>query len=76
MNFKKIMFRLVYIKLFLRDGDKNEYRKVLRFFLKDLSFVVVGPCIGESGPFAIMQNSVPFDTNKVSLCCTGSIHGS
>jgi hypothetical protein len=26
MNLSKIMFRLVYIKWILRDGDQNEYR--------------------------------------------------
>ena len=45
MNFKKIMFRLVYMKLFLRDRDQNEYRNVLDFFLMDLVIVVVGPCV-------------------------------
>jgi hypothetical protein len=41
MNFKKIMFRMVYTKLFLRDGDQNEHRNVLHFFLMDLVVVVV-----------------------------------
>jgi hypothetical protein len=68
------MFRLVYIKLILRDGDQNEYRKVLHFFLTDLVVVVVGPCISGSEPFAIVQNSILFDANKVSLCYTVSIH--
>jgi hypothetical protein len=44
MNLKKNMFRLVYIKLILRDGDQNEYRKVLHFFLTNFVVVVVGPC--------------------------------
>jgi hypothetical protein len=73
MNLKKNMFRLVYIKLILRDGDKNEYRKVLHFFLTDF-VVVMGPCISESEPFVIVQNGIPFDANKVSLCNTVSIH--
>ena len=36
MNLKKDMFRLVYIKLILRGGDQNEYRKVLHFFFDGL----------------------------------------
>jgi hypothetical protein len=58
MNLKKNMFRLVYIKLILRDGDQNEYRKVLHFFLTDLVVVVVGPCVSGSEPFAIVQNGI------------------
>ena len=44
-------------------------------FLFSTEFIViVGPCISESKPFVIVQNSIPFDANKVLLCYTVSIH--
>ena len=55
MSLKKTMFRLVYKNLILRDGDQNEYRKILHFFLTDF-VVIVGLCVSESDPFAIVQN--------------------
>ena len=40
----------------------------------DFVIVVMGLCISESEPFTLVQNSIPFDANKVSLCYTGCIH--
>ena len=39
-----------------------------------MDFIIMGPCVSESEPFAVVQNDIPFDTNKVSLCYTGCIH--
>jgi hypothetical protein len=39
------MFKLVYIKWFLRDGDHNEYRKFLHFFLMDSIVVAMRLCV-------------------------------
>ena len=30
--------------MILRDGDQNEYRKILRFFLTDFIIIAMGLC--------------------------------
>jgi hypothetical protein len=38
--------------------------KFCTFFLTDF-VVIMGPCVSESKPFAIVQNGIPFDANNV-----------
>jgi hypothetical protein len=65
---KKTMFKLVYIKWNLRDGDPNEYRNFLDFFLKNLVIVVVGLCVRSKSVLVQSETELNWSWNYKAIC--------